>query len=221
MFQRDNAAEKNLLSQLREASLYLEPEDSFFSPSLGMGLRVYELMVAKTLLGAAECEVHSIAPAWQREEIASLVCNPSFEPEWALWVVGERKAGFWVQLTEAEKNIWYATRDDPEMPHSLSVTNFQRKLDTHLGGAICDIWSRVLSQTRYPQKPLICACDGTMYHFAYSRKGIPSTAGKTWSPLEGTIPGKLVDLSRILKNYVQDCGQSSLQIVRRIEEHIA
>src|SRR5436309_2858665 len=66
---------------------YLEPEDSPFS--LASGMKVYELTLAESLLRAAERVAQSLALAWQREETASLVCLPSFEPEWALWVVGE------------------------------------------------------------------------------------------------------------------------------------
>jgi hypothetical protein len=167
-------------------------------------MRVYELIVAESLLGAAECEAQLLAPDWQREETASLVCIPAFSPEWALCVVGDRKLGFWVLLTEAEENIWYSTRGDQETPRSPSVKKHRTELATELGAAVCDIWSRVLSQTRYPQAPLPGACDGVTYHFAYSKKGIPATAGKTWSPLESTIPGKLTALANNIKDYVRD-----------------
>jgi hypothetical protein len=206
---------------LRGSSPYLEPEESPFSSPRMAGLRAYEVKVATSLLGAAECETESLAVSWQREETASLVCLPAFAPEWALWLVGARKAGFWVLLIEADKNIWYSTRNDSGMLHSPSVTKRHNKLPMELGTAICDIWSRVLSQTRYSKESQIAACDGIEYHFAYSRRSIGSMAGKAWSPGETTAPGKLVALSNNLREYVQDGEHPNLQIVRRIEDQIA
>jgi hypothetical protein len=218
----DDASIDLILSLLKDAkpvpcSPYLEPEDSRFS--LAPGMRVYEQMLAESLLEAAEREAQSLAPAWQREEKASLVCLPSFEPEWALWVVGERKAGFWVLLTEAEKTIWYSTTNNPERPRPPSVKIHRSELATDLGRAVCDIWSRVLSQTRYPREPLQGACDGVTYHFAYSRKWIKETAGKTWSPEEETVPGKLVGLSHALRDYAKDSANQDV-FLKVIQDHL-
>ena len=210
---------KNAKPEPLKRSTYLEPEDSPFWPTRAIGMRVYESMVAESLVGAAECEAQSLAPVWQREETASLVCIPSFTPEWALWVVGERKAGFWVLLTEAEENIWYSTRSEQEVPRSPSVKKHRTELATELGAAVCDIWSRVLSQTRYPQEPLLGACDGVTYHFAYSRKGMPATAGKTWSPVESTIPGKLTALAHSIKDYVRDPANQDV-FMQVINDHL-
>src|SRR4051794_39765094 len=74
-----------------ERSPYLEPEDSPFWPAKPARIKAFELTVVESLVGAATCESESLAPAWLREETASLVCIPAFSPEWALWVVGERK----------------------------------------------------------------------------------------------------------------------------------
>lgn len=203
-------------------SPYLEPEGSPFS--LASGMKVYELMLAESLLGAAEREAQALAPAWQREETASLVCLPSFEPEWALSVVGERRARFWVLLTEAQRSLWYSTSTwysttgDPEIPCTPSVNTHRSELATDLGGAVCDIWSKVLSQTRYPQEPLP-ACDGITYHFVYSRKGKPTTAGKTWSPSRTTVPGKLVGLSHALRDHAKDSANQDV-FRQVIEDHL-
>jgi hypothetical protein len=223
---RDDAKERDLISRIlkdaewvpRESSPYLEPEDSLFSMALSGGVGAYMLAVATSLLGAAECEARLLAPIWQRDETASLVCLPSFEPEWALWVVGARRVGFWVLLAEADRSIWHSMRGELETPDSVPLKKRYSELSLELGVAVCDIWSRVLSQTRYPEKRTIDRCDGVSYHFAYSRKNIASTAGTTWSPPEVTIPGQLVGLSDTLREYVHYGGQSNLQIVRKIEE---
>jgi hypothetical protein len=191
-------------------SPYLEPEDSPFSR--GPGMRLYEEMLAASLLVATESESQSLAPAWQQEERAILVCLPSFQPEWTLSVVGNRKAGYWVLLVEAQKSLWYSTTfwystaGDPGIPCPPSVNIYRSELAATLGGAVCDIWSRVLSQTRYPPERW-SGCDGVTYHFAYCRsgiRGIPERSGKTWSPEEESVPGKLVGLSHALGDYAKD-----------------
>jgi len=172
---------------VQSSTSYLEPEESPFSRRPGM--RLYEQMLAESLLGAAEREARSLAPAWMQEEKAILVCLPSFRPEWALSVVGERKAGYWVLMVQAQDSLWSSTRfwyskeGDPTIPSPPSVNIYRNRLDADLGGGVCDIWSRVLSQTRYPQMPWY-GCDGESYHFTYPRKGIPERSGKTWSPAE-------------------------------------
>lgn len=187
-----------------EASPYLEPEDSPFSPTRRGAITDYELLVAESLRGAEECEARSLAPGWQLEETAGLACGPSFEAEWMLWVVGERTAGFGVLLLEAETSMWYSDKSGPEMFHQPLVKKHRAEFAKDLGGAVCDVWSSVTSQTRYPRKLLDGRCDGVTYHFVYSRKGLPATAGKAWSPVETTIPGKLAALAHSVRDYVRD-----------------
>ena len=220
MAQREEASKKqSLRSQLlkyakplpRKASPYLEPEDSPFSPPPGRwGISSYELKVARTLLEPIELE----ARGEEYQEIASLVCLPSFEREWAVWVAGERKTGFSALLTEAEKNIWYSTLTAEVAP----VRMYQCQLPTDRAGAICDIWKRILAQTRYPQESTL-GFDGVDYHFGYWGKGSPPLAGKIWSPEETTVPGKLADFGRTLRDYVKDTANQDV-FLRAIEDHL-
>lgn len=204
-------------------SPYLEPEDSPFT--FLPGLRVYEAMLTEILSAAADREAQSLMEwPWQREEKANLVCVPSFEPEWALSIVGERKAGFWVLFMEAQNSLWYSTNTwysataDPKIPSPPIVEIFRSKLVPALGGAVCDIWNRVLFQTRYPPEPLH-GRDGTTYHFSYSRKRGLAMAGKTWSPEEETVPGKLVGLSQALKCYAKDAANQDV-FLKAVEDHL-
>jgi len=201
----------------RESKPHLEPEDSPFAPG-PIGIKYYEVFVARNLLKPIEFEARSVACGERRKEIASLVCLPSFDPEWALWVVGERETAFSVLLTEAEHSIWLSLHG-PEVLAVVPVTKRQRELATDLGGAICDIWRTVLSQTRYPHGEPTLGVDGTNYHFAYRRVRLSMT-GKVWSPQGMTVPARLAALGRVLKDYVQDSAQSDLSIVQKIEEHI-
>ena len=203
-------------------SPYLEPEDSPFSH--GPGIRLYEEILAASLLGAMESEAQSLAPAWYREEKAILVCLPSFQPEWTLSVVGDRKAGYWVLLVKAQRSLWYSTTSwystaaELGIPLPPSVNIYRSELAADLGGAVCDIWSRALSQTRYPQEQCN-GCDGIIYHFAYGRKGISEKSGKTWSPEKESVPGKLVGLSEALGSYAQDSANRDV-FLNVIQDHI-
>lgn len=203
--------------KLLESPPHLEPEDSLFSPTMFNVIKEYRLTVGEHLMGALALEAQSLAPSWEREEIATLVCTPAFYPEWALWVVGERRAGFWVLMTEADQNIWYSTRGGVEIHHSPTMKKSELAID--LGGEICDVWRSILSQTRYPKEPW-GGCDGVSYHFAYSKKGIPAMAGKTWCPGAATTPGKLVSLAYMLKDYVRDPANQDA-FLHAINEHLA
>jgi hypothetical protein len=171
---------------------------------------MYKLMIAESLLESTKREVQSVAPVWEQEETASLLCLPSFEPEWALSVVGDRKARFWVVVAEAEKNIWYSMAVSEEMSNSPYVKTHWTEVTAELGAAVCDTWNGALCQTHYAQEPF-CGCDGVTYHFAYVRKGKQSEmAGQTWSPDENTVPGKLVALSYALKEYAEDVANQDV-----------
>lgn len=202
-----------------ESSSYLEPEGSRFSPRQSTAIRSYELLVVETLLEPTECEVQSLVAPWQLEESASVVCLPSFEPEWVLRVVGDRKAKFWVVLLEAETNIWYSALSQSETSPSPPVKKLWAELAKEIGGAVCDVWSDVVSQTRYPRTRLAGGCDGATHHFEYSGKGVPAIAGKTWSPVETTIPGRLAGLARCLRDYVRD-QENQDAFLQAVNDHL-
>jgi len=207
---------------VQRSTPYLEPEDSPFSRHPGM--KLYEQMLAESLLGAAEREAQSLAPAWMQEERAIVVCLPTFRPEWALSIVGERKAGYWVLTPQAQESLWSSTRfwysreSDPAIPCPPSVNISRSKLAADLGADICDIWRQVLSQTRYPQKPCD-GCDGETYHFTYSGKGMPERSGKTWSPAADSVPGKIVGLSHAVRDYATDSANQDV-FLKVLQDHI-
>ena len=207
---------------MHRSTSHLEPEGSPFSRH--PGLRLYEHMLAESLLGAGEREAQLLAPPWMQEEKAIFVCLPSFRPEWALSVVGERKAGYWALMVEAQESLWsstkfwYSKEGNPKIPRPPSVNIYRNKLDADLGGGVCDIWSRVLSETRYPQMPGH-GCDGESYYFTYARKGVPERSGKTWSPAEDSVPGKIVGLSHAVGNYVKDSANQDV-FLKVMQDHI-
>lgn len=195
----------------REPTPYLEPEDSPYSPRTWW-IRSYELTVARTLLEPAELQCK------EYKEIATLVCLPSFEPEWALLIAGERKTAFSVLLTEVGENTWYRALKK-EVPNSSAVPQMhQSRLPMERAEAICDIWRKILSRTRYPKESQM-GCDGVSYHFAYCGLG-NLLAGKTWSPEETSVPGKLVALGGALRDFVRDPANQDV-FLNVIDDHLA
>ena len=131
---------------------------------------------------------------------------------------GERKEGFWAVMTETQENIWYSMRSGEKMPRTPSVKKLWTKLPIELGAGICDIWSKVLSQTRYPR-----ALPGWLrrHHvpFCLFEKRDSCNGGKTWSPLGTTIPGKLTTLAQGIKNYVRDSANQGV-FLQVINDHL-
>jgi hypothetical protein len=161
------------------------------------------------------------------------VC-PEIEPEWALWVVGEGKVGYSVVSTEfdyvsvAEEFTTPGWIDSTDVAGMLDWLDslMRRALKKHVkplpieaAAAVCDVWSKVLFLTRY-RETQFAECDGTTYHFGHSKRGSAPMAGKTWSPPEETVPGKLVSLSRLLRECVRDAGPSDDRIIQKIDEHV-
>lgn len=222
MAQPKDPSEMTRLAQLlkpatlvrREPSSHLEPENSPFSSTGGAAISSYEVMVARALVEPMELQVRGQGC----REIASLVCLPSFKPEWAVWVAGDRKTGFSVLLTEAGENIWYRALR-AEMPLSSAVRMQHGRLPIDRAEAICDIWRRILSQTRYPKESRM-GNDGVVYHFAYWVVGNPAQSGKTWSPGMTTVPGKLAALGHSIKDYVQDPENQDV-FLNVIDDHLA
>lgn len=204
--------------------LHLEPEDS---PFWGSATWISSRVIAKSLLEPGWAEVESIARELLHPEIASVVCLPTWGPFWALWVVGEGRYGYSVVSTEpdyqsAEPDILLPTgiESQPSIP-MRPVKKLQRDLSKDLGTRICQIWRKVLSETRCPKVPVLGACDGVEYHFGYEAKETNPMYGQTWSPAKHTVPGELASLSHTLRHYLRAANPSEPQFVERIEAHLA
>jgi hypothetical protein len=190
---------KNLTPIPRESSPFLEPEGSPFSALANWWIRSYEISIARTLLEAIEHEVRAEGPG----EIASVVCLPAFDAEWAMSVSGWRKIGFSAVLTQAKNNLWDSPLGAETQCSVPSARMYKYQLPTNHAEEICNIWRRILLQTRYPEQCEF-GCDGVTYHFGYWKTGNRSMAGKTWSPGKTTAPGMLASLANNIRDYVRD-----------------
>ena len=96
-----------------------------------------------------------------------------------------------------------------------------RELAPEPAQAICEVWRKVLAQTRYSAGEALSRCDGVTYHFAYTSDRSGRMEGTAWSPGRNTPPGRLAALSHLLLDYVLDTGQSNEQTIELIREHVA
>ncbi len=167
----------------------------------------YHLRVADVLL----------APSAGRSRAykTQVVCLPAFDVEWAVRVCGSAKIGFTAILTKPDKQIWC----HPE-PQAVQVRTTQRPLDTSLAESLFAIWRRVLFRTRHPSQSR-GGRDGVSYHFVYSGAWSVDLAGWTWSPPSGTIPGKLVALSHVLRDFLEASEEVEEQLRGELNSWIA
>jgi len=215
---------KSILNEAKilpiRGSAHLEPEDSPLSAPVMVGIWLYKLMVAKRLLEPADVQSRSIAEGRGNQEVASVVCLPSFGREWLLWTVGQRKAGYSIILIEAEQSIWHSYREE-NVSLSESVNSSKRELATEIALPVCAAWEKVLSQTRYDSKEReFIVRDGVAYHFGYWGVGTKPMAGKTRSPDQSTVPGKLVSLGHALRDYAKTGSSPNRQVEETIAEHL-
>jgi hypothetical protein len=205
---------------------YLEPYRSPFSPlDWGRGYRA----MFKSFLEAGVREVDRIAFNSLHPETVGVVCLPTGQTWWALWLVGERKYGFSIvstKLCRAEARSETAPsgepskHDDTEITVDSAITSSAlvrvAEIPADLGPGICAAWKQVLLATRHrDDRHGVMPCDGTTYHFSYG-----SMAGHTWCPPDDIVPGKLVALSNALYDFAWSNESRDPVLVRTIDQRL-
>lgn len=201
--------------------MHLEPESPAFSRSAE-----WISESTQSLLESGWAEVESIARELLHPEIASVLCLPSWNISWALWIVGENRYGYSIVSTEPDLDRLELdlTCPETESPVSMPVTPIKllrSDLSSELGIPICTIWRWMPSQTRCPKVPILGACDGVTYHFGYEGKDRNPMGGKTWSPARQTAPGELAAFSETLRHFLRAVGTSKQELLQDIDAHLA
>jgi hypothetical protein len=161
----------------------------------------YHLVVAESLLPDEEVK---------RRTVLSVVCLPSFDPEWALRLVGSQHRGFNLVLTEAREQLWVS-----ESSSTVEVTKTVLTIPPELASGISDVWRKMLRRTRHPDSERI-GKDGVNYHFTFG-----SMSGHIWSPRAVTLPGRLVSLSHSLRSLVLAGDAQDAALLEEIQVQIA
>jgi hypothetical protein len=180
---------------------HLLPEDSPFCSWHQSGHDDYLLAVARTLLKEGEGQT-----------VASVVCLPPFDPEWALLVQQSAASQFSAILTEAGSMIWR----NPDR-HNVRVQTQQYTFDPSIGSEVCAVWHTMLRGVKYPHSVSL-VLDGSSYHFTFDQKQGDSLAGYTCSPQRDTAPGKLTALSEMIRRMVRADESQRGGITREIAD---
>jgi hypothetical protein len=158
----------------------LRPESSPFDQFFFHGY--YAKLTAALLDGDKE----------NRWGLLSAVCLPSFQAEWALQLLRDSGKNNSLLLSVAESRIWRSGSAD------VPVRRMQTEVSPELAALLQDAWHKMLLRVRHPEVGT-AGLDGVRYHFSFRRM-----AGQTWSPRERTAPGRLVSLSHLLYQFVEE-----------------
>jgi hypothetical protein len=138
--------------------------------------------------------------------VATIACLPSFECEWVLCLECSRSGHYTLYACTAEEPIWPL-----EEGKAITTKNCECEISPDLGCRLHELFRIALLGTRHSHAPRI-GLDGVTYHFSYDEM-----SGKTWSPPDRSIPGKLCSLADNLYNGTVD-GRVSERRIRRLAE---
>lgn len=150
----------------------------------------------------------------RRPVIATVVCLPSFEPEWAIRIHGSNKLGFAATLTKAKTQIWSAGQDA-----EVDVSHDDVTLSSHLADELLNIWSKMLRDAKY-RASASAGLDGVSYHFLYFKNTHGHLCGQTWSPDPETTAGHFVSLAHSLHDFVLVDSLNRARIESQLESEM-
>ncbi len=227
---------------------HLVPEASIFSEYYprenGDSYADYEANVLKILAGAFDKNVFARAvvfPSFQHEYALAIEKNENeykivyLVPSVKIWLFEELdiyKAG---RVRIVGDNDGSLLNEDIQrleefLPPSLSdvrVERCERIIPGGLGEKLHFLWGEMLFRTRYTdQRPLkldgpdsiTVGADGVTYHFSFEH-GYERLTGKIWSPDEGSVTGKFVAITEMLRGacHAKNGEATSEEIERRID----
>jgi hypothetical protein len=163
----------------------------------------------------AVCEL--LCPDDNGRHIASVVCLPSFENEWAVCIRESQHMGCSATLTTADEQISANLELGGKLP---SVTKVSVPLSQTMAGLIADVWKRMLRTVSYKIRGPT-GLDGVSYHFWMHQSVQGPMSGYTWSPRPETASGRLVVFSETLRGYILAPESKRATLGRRIEEQSA
>jgi hypothetical protein len=124
----------------------------------------------------------------------SMIAQPSFTPEYSVGIV-EAGDAYRVLYLREPTNLWYHNRSKSP----LTAERCEVGIDASLAKRLVESWRRML--LRVPSDAHIrMGLDGELYIFSMRTKK-QQLSGQTWSPDEGTMPARLVDIGIALTRY--------------------
>jgi hypothetical protein len=143
--------------------------------------------------------------------VAYMYCLPSFEPEWAVFLMTSGRKRHFIHHAAASQQIYGTT-----IKTNAHIMRFESDLAADLANEIGLVFESVLENVRYPEINSV-GCDGSTYHFGVSHSKKGAIAAQTWSPDRNTVPGQMVALADSMAGYTQrsaDRQESSINAIR-------
>ncbi len=170
--------------EVSEAS-HLTPVESVFSAN--PTIAEYELCVAKALRLSYDLDLAICVSAF---------CLPSFQPEWAVFLVRLDKDCYEVHSSDFAEPMW-GNKD----PSTIQARKRKRYIDSRFGTRIETMFQNQLATVQYHDNDRHGA-DGVTFTFSASHPSKGIVAGTTWSPEPESVPGKMVELAVAMCTYV-------------------
>jgi hypothetical protein len=146
---------------------------------------------------------------------------PSFEPEWAVYLIKDKAGSTQVISRKMEKNLWYEKNQKLEKNsknHTIDLgkeaqaealsklkKNVERAMvpiSAATSSLLEQIWEKMVDRVRYPQFDQDeIGLDGTTYYVSHWTKFIGFRSGTTWSPDPGGHAGALVAIAEGLQSF--------------------
>lgn len=184
----------------------LQPTEGFFS--WVSAPYPYYLALQEALIGESiyrECQ---------------MLVVPSFEPEWAVYLIRDEKGAAHVIYKTMEKSLWgdmmRQIEHDAGNPNSYStgataqfaaLLKFQKKVKRHVAPigkttteALNHVWANMLARVKYPLEPML-GLDGTSYYVAHWSQNMGFRSGTTRSPDPKSRAGVLVTIADKLRDF--------------------
>ena len=179
---------------------FLEPEDGVVSGSyVDEYERTLEDILAKQITGYS---------------IFKVVAIPSFQNEWALAIDIENDKATVTSIAFGNK-VWSNFK---KMNPDYKIAKNKKEIRFEIALKIKNIIASMLQDVRYPEYAQF-GNDGEDYHFSNWTKEYGFRFGKTWSPNEGSKCYYLVELAKLLNEYVSGT-RNDKEIIELLEKFV-
>jgi hypothetical protein len=133
----------------------------------------------------------------------SILCLPSFSPEWLVLIEKEKSSNkYFINFEISEKSIYGMMMNNKSKkginPKAIKVERSRKEIDKNTKEQLEKVFYEMISQSRYPNESTR-GLDGTIYIFsAWGNLG--GRSAEIWSPQSGNTQ-MLVNLTYLLSSY--------------------
>lgn len=148
--------------------------------------------------------------------LGRLIIRPSFDPESSLSVYVQNQNQYYITVTQASHNIWYAMAEnnDENVNKKVTITRTDREISSELALTIQRVWGKMLQNTRYPTH-YSNGLDGTTYEFSVFVRSLGDLYGETWSPTNN-LPAELVSIGQEIISFTLNKTEQEEPLIAKL-----